>query len=123
MTIINATLIVQLFHFSLAFFLIKYLLFKPVLAQIDQESCLHDSLITTVQSHQQVVTQREREIAQHWAALRQYAQRHAPAISFATRASATIPEVMPYASFSEQEIKKTVDAIAQEMVARVQHVR
>jgi Ni,Fe-hydrogenase I cytochrome b subunit len=80
MSLINATLVAQAIHFSIAFILIKYLLFKPVFAQIEQEDKLQESLIATVQSHQQTVASKEQELTSGWYALRSYFAAHVPLI-------------------------------------------
>lgn len=80
MSLINATLVAQAVHFSIAFILIKYFLFKPVFAQIEQEDKLQESLIATVQSHQQTVANKEQELTSQWYALRTYFAAHLPVI-------------------------------------------
>ena len=82
MSIINATIFIQAIHFFIAFFLIKYFFFKPIVAQINAEDALQESLISTVQEHQIAVAQKERELLEHWQAMRAYFAKHVPVLKY-----------------------------------------
>lgn len=121
MSLINATLVAQAIHFSVAFILIKYFLCKPVFAQIDQEDKLQESLIATVQSHQQAVAQKEQELIAQWHALRNYFGQHVPFIRalpnpFDKGSQIHLPHL------NQQEVDNAIKQATQEIVKKVNNV-
>ena len=60
MALINATLIIQAIHFFIAYLMIKHLLFKPALAEIQKEDAVQESLIATLHDHQLLLAQKSR---------------------------------------------------------------
>lgn len=122
MSLINATLVAQAIHFSIAFLLIKYLFLKPAYAQIEQEDKLQESLIATVQSHQQTVGAKEQELVSQWYALRSYFASHVPII----RSADAFLEKMPHIKLPEFEPRELNDAIettSREIIKKVNNVR
>ena len=94
MSVINFTLIVQVVHFFIAFFLIKYFFFKPALAHINAEETLQESLVSSVQEHQAaVVAHKEKEITDHWQALRAYFAQNVPSLKLNHYCVAITPAV------------------------------
>lgn len=121
MSLINATLVAQAIHFSIAFILIKYFLFKPVFAQIAQEDKLQESLITTVQLHQQEVSHKEQELQAQWHVLRDYFAAHVPFIKtgfFSARKNVQVqlPEV------DQKKIDTAINVATQQIIKKVDNV-
>lgn len=121
MSIINATLVAQAFHFFIAYLLIKHLFFKPVFAQIEQEEKLQESLITTVQSHQHTVALKEQELTAQWQALKKYVAAHMPVIkpidiSFRTKTHIELPHIAP------EQLNKSISEASQEIIKKVKNV-
>lgn len=121
MSLINATLVAQAIHFSIAFILIKYLLFKPVFAQIAQEDKLQESLIATVQSHQQAVASKEQELASQWYALRNYFAAHVPMIK-STHISMHTPTQITFPTINPKKISSGIELATQEIKNKVNNV-
>lgn len=110
----------QAIHFLIAFILIKYLLFKPVFAQIEQEDKLQESLIATVQSHQQTVASKEQELASQWYALRNYFAAHVPLIK-----STHVPlhkSQIGLPSIDPKKISSGIESVTQEIKNKVTNV-
>jgi len=120
MAFINGTLIVQMFNFGVAFFLIKYFFFKPVLAHINAEDALQESLIATVQEHQALAVVKEQELLDHWKSVRRYFSEHAPSLRFSARALKRPEIVIP--TFEDAEIIRAAQEAADALVKRVDHV-
>ncbi len=120
MAFINGTLIVQAVHFSIAFYLIKYLFFKPVLAHINAEDSLQESLIAGVQEHQSQLAAKEMELKEHWASVRRYFAENVPVLrvapSFAKRPDMVMPE------FQTTAIQSAAHQAADLLVKKVDHV-
>lgn len=122
MSIINATLVAQAIHFLIAYLLIKYLFFKPVFEQIEQEDTLQESLINTIQSQQNIVAQKEQDLITQWHALKNYFATHValvPSVSFGAhkRTQVQLPQL------ESQDINKAITQLTKEIVKKVKHVQ
>lgn len=121
MSIINATLVAQAIHFFIAYLLIKYLFFKPVFVQIEQEDTLQASLIATVQAHQQKVAQKEQDLVTQWHSLRNYFSAHVPVIKPLdvprNQAQVELPD------HGSHYMDKAIDRATQEIIKQVNDVR
>jgi hypothetical protein len=120
MAFINCTLIVQTINFFIAFFIIKYFFFKPVLANINAEDLFQESLLNTVQRHRTIVAKKEQELVDQWRAAQQYFEAHSPSISqkpfFASRPPIIKPE------FDRNMLEPTAKQAALQLIKRVDHV-
>lgn len=121
MAFINCTLIVQAINFFIAFFLIKYFLFKPVLAVINQEDAHQESLINTVQAHRAIVAQKEQDLSIQWHSAQEYFEENIPLIAkeqfFSTKSEIIKPE------FDKQLIEDMAKQAAGQLIKKVNHVR
>lgn len=120
MAFINCTLIVQVINFFIAFFIIKYLFFKPVLAQINAEDSFQELLLNTVQVHKTIVAQKEQELAEQWHAAQHYFHQHSPLIRqepfFASKPLILKPE------FDHRMVDDMAKQAAQQLIKKVDHV-
>lgn len=120
MAFINGTLILQAAHFIIAFYLIKYFLFKPVFAHIEAEDALQESLVSAVQEHQAAVAQKEHELSDHWHALRSHFAHNAPSLKLQRlvipKPSIMMPEI------STGDVKGISQQVAKKLVSQVDHV-
>lgn len=120
MAFINGTLIVQALHFGIAFYLIKYLFFKPVLAHITAEDSLQESLIAGVQEHQSQVAAKELELKEHWESVRRYFAENVPVLRVSPVPSKRPDIVIP--EFEATTIQKAAKEAADDLVKKVDHV-
>ena len=120
MAFINCTIIVQAINFFIAFFIIKYFFFKPVLAQINAEDSLQESLLATIQTHRATVAQKEQELAEQWGAAQQYFDKNIPSIRqepfFASKSPILKPE------FEQRVINETAAHAMRQLIKKVDHV-
>lgn len=121
MSLINATLVAQAIHFSIAFILIKYFLLKPVFAQIEQEDKLQESLIATVQLHQQAVVHKEQELQVQWHVLRDYFAAHVPFVKtgfvwVSKNAQIQLPDL------DRKKIDTAINLATQQIIKKVDNV-
>jgi alpha-ketoglutarate-dependent taurine dioxygenase len=120
MAFINCTLIVQILNFFIAFFIIKYFFFKPVLAHINAEDSFQESLLNTVQMHKTIVAQKEQELVEQWNVGQKYFYQHSPVIRqepfFASKPSIIKPE------FDHHMIDSIAKQTAQQLIKKVDHV-
>lgn len=63
---INATLIIQVCNFLIAYSVLRRFLLKPVVRVIEQEKMEMHSLITTVDARRVIVAQKETEKKERW---------------------------------------------------------
>ncbi len=121
MAFINCTLIVQAINFFIAFFIIKYFFFKPVLMQIHEEDAFQESLLNTVQEHRALVAQKEQELHAQWQSAQRYFEQHSPPTRqqpfFASKTSVIKPE------FEHRMVDDIAKRVASELIKKVDHVR
>ncbi len=120
MAFINGTLILQAAHFIIAFYLIKYFLFKPIFAHIKTEDALQQSLVSAVQEHQAAVAQKEHELSDHWYALRSHFANATPSLKqprlTIPKPSITMPEI------SSADVQRMAQQACKDLVSQVDHV-
>ncbi len=121
MAFINFTLIVQAINFFIAFFLIKYLFFKPIVAQIQAEDDFQESLLNTVQANRTLVAQKEQELRAQWQSAQDHFKENTPSLKpahfFSPRAALVKPE------FDQSVIARTLKQATTELINRIDHVR
>lgn len=121
MSFINITLLIQAFHFFIAFLIIKHFFFKQAFGHIQVEDALQESLITTVQDHQLAVAQKEQELVAHWQAARHYFGQNVPSLKQEQFFAKTPPVVVP--KLDTNAVQDAARSCAQELIKKVDHVR
>jgi hypothetical protein len=120
MSVINATLIVQVVHFFIAFALIKYFFFKPAVAHINAEETLQESLVNGVQEYQRIVADKEKEISDQLHDVRAYFSQNVPSLKTPPTLVPSRPSVvMPH--FNEEAALQASQEIAQAIIKKVAH--
>ncbi len=121
MTLINCTLIVQAINFFIAFLIIKYCFFKPVVAEIHAEDALQESLMNTVQARRKIVAEKEQELLSQWQSAQQHFEHNTPSLRqepfFSTKPSLVKPH------FDHRMVDDVAKRVATELIKRVDHVR
>lgn len=121
MSIINFTLIIQAIHFFIAYYIIKYFFFAPVVNQIDAENRLQESLVTAVQEYQMAVSNKEKELEVQWQAMRDYFAGHIPEIKQETAVLSKLPEIV-VPSGKQMPDKSLMAMLATQLIKRIKHV-
>lgn len=123
MAIINATIFVQAFHFSIAYLIVKYVLFKPALKEINDENALQKSLIKTIQNHQEAITKKEQQLQVHWQKSLSYFSHHMPALK---EEYTVLHEKIPHLilpRYNKLDLEESVQTVSKELKKKVSHVR
>lgn len=121
MAFINCTLIVQAINFFIAFFIIKYFFFKPVLAQIHAEDAFQESLINTVQAHRIIVVQKEQELLAQWQSAQRYFEENSP--STRSEPFFSVKPAIQKPIFEQSIVDSIAKKAATELLKKVDHVR
>lgn len=120
MAFINSTLILQAAHFIIAFYLIKYFLFRPVFAYIETEDALQESLVSAIQEHQAAVAHKEHDLAAHWQMLRLHFAQNVPSLKMHRILSSKAAIVMP--QLASEKMQTLAQEVAKKLVSQVDHV-
>lgn len=122
MAIINVTLLIQAFHFFIAYIMIKNILFKPALLHIQAEDALQESLILTIQERQLLIAHKEQALAAHWQRVREYFAQNAPELKEVHLASfEKIPQVT-LSEFEKSSMHEYAQKVSDQLVKKVDHV-
>ena len=121
MALINATLIVQAIHFFIAYLIVKHLLFKPALAEIQKEDAVQESLIATLQDHQFLLAQKEQELINEKKRAQEEFARAIPSLDSSLLLKKMPNVVIP--QFQKSELEGLADTMSLELITQVDHVR
>src|SRR5580765_2634087 len=116
----NATLVVQMIHFGLAYQLITRLLCKPVLRQLDAENNVRDALETSIRKTNQEIDQIVRERYEQWQQAHLFFIQNKPDIPTGIPIGAESSSIS-YAHPTAQEIAHLVDQVSDAVVRKVVH--
>lgn len=78
---INFTLVVQAANFCVAYLLMRWLFFKPVIEVIQQDSAKRAQLVDSIAEHQAKVAEHEQQNHADWQACREYFSCHTPDVT------------------------------------------
>lgn len=77
--VINATLFVQAFNFYIFYLLLRFLLFKPVITIIDDETKEITKIVDSIDQQRRSIEIKDKELRYYWQASREYFQQQWPA--------------------------------------------
>lgn len=77
---INATIIIQVFDFGLAYVLLRYFLFKPAINVIRREESEQEKIKSIIAQQEQSIVLKEKERQKNWYQCRSYFMQHRPSI-------------------------------------------
>lgn len=121
MAFINCTLIVQIINFFIAFFIIKYFFFKPILASLHAEDAFQNTLINKIQTHRAMVAQKEQELSVQWQSVQRYFEQNSPSLKQRPSFPFRSPIIMP--SFDSHTITDAAHKVVSQLVKKVEHAR
>jgi hypothetical protein len=120
---VDATFIVQIGHFIIAYHMLKWFLFKPLVEKIHAEDGMMRGLQQEVDVRKMLIKQQEQHVYDQWIA---YQQKFADAIPAVCALSVMVPPKIvstpPSSVVNKQKKDMIVDALTQEIVARVGRV-
>ena len=75
---VNATLLVQMLNFFIAYWMLRHLLFRPVVAIIQQAEAQEQALHVIIDQHKKSLDIQEKERLRNWHACQEYFATHQP---------------------------------------------
>jgi hypothetical protein len=121
MSIINSTLIVQAFHFFIAYVAIKYFFFKQAYHEIAAQDSLQESLVRSVQVGQMQVERNEQNLQEHWRRARDYFLRHRPSFKEEPLIGGPVVPSIVMPIIEKTQIENSAPAIAHVLMQKVDH--
>lgn len=124
---INATLLVQMFNFFLVYGMLRFLLFRPVIAIIEQEKAQKNALDDIIEQQKKSLEIQEKERQGQWYNCREYFINHQPAISNISApqsplSSDEIENDIGAHSLSPENIQNIVSKIRNALEEKIKHV-
>lgn len=123
MQIINATLIVQMVHFGIAYLIIRYLFFKPAVDQLKAEKDLQTSLFLTIQGYQAAITRKEQEIAADWQHARAVFAERTPLLKKPVFADVHARSQVVLPVLEKETVMQAAQQVTAHLVKELMHVR
>jgi hypothetical protein len=119
---INATLIIQAVNFFIAYLLLRFLFFKPVVAMIRQEQAQVDGLVSQLNEKRKAIHALELLRQEQWAKFQQEFRNRFPAIINSHRYVFKKLSTGRVIAFTDpQEIKQLEDELVQQIIQKVEH--
>ena len=75
---INATIFVQAFNFFIVYWMLRLLLFKPIIAIIEHENAEEHAMLDIIDQQQKSLEIQEKERQRHWRICQEYFTTHQP---------------------------------------------
>lgn len=75
---INATIVVQAFNFFIVYWMLRLLLFKPVITIIEHEQAHENAMLDIIDQQQKSLEIQEKERQRHWYTCQEYFILHQP---------------------------------------------
>lgn len=120
---INLTLVVQLAHFLVAYWIIRALLVKPAVGAVTVEREEHAHLKNALEIGKRIVAEREREKIRRWEQCQQLFAKSIPGRKQKGVFQFEPVEIKQLAVTCQQELDTYAHDIEQMIVQKVKHVR
>jgi hypothetical protein len=120
---INLTLVVQLVHFLIAYWIIRALLVRPTVGAVSIEREEHAHLKNALEIGKRIVAEREREKVRRWEQCQALFAKSIPGIKQKGIFRFEPLEMKPLAIPSQKELNTYAHDIEQIIVQKVKHVR
>jgi len=121
MLVFNATLLVQMFHFAIAYGIVRFFIFKPLLKALSKEETVGAHTKAIVQERRLLIEEKRKALVTSWNRYKVDFALHSP---LAQRITMRLP--VPTHSGGEPSIPVTseqIEKIAQQIITQVDHVR
>ncbi len=118
--LINATLIVQIIHFIIAYFILRFLFFKPAIGELEIETRNEKYLKDTIEDVNVAISQKEDERIKRWQELQLYYQENKPDIDDAELyffRNLTPPLLVPH--LNRQEVERLIERSSTELKNKI----
>lgn len=122
MLVPNATLIIQIFNFLIAYIIVRFFIVNPLLAVIQKEDEQEAALAHAIQERQMTVENKRNELEVYWSGCKQHFASHTPSvplrpIPLSGKAQINVVVI----DLAQQE--KIAQELGQQVTAEASHVR
>ncbi len=118
---LNATLVVQMINFFLAYWIMRIFLFKPALQVAQEEQAEQQRLNIIIKQQEQSMEIKENERQKHWQMCRDYFQDNQPPIDSKKLISSNVSEVS-VPKVSQKLIDEIADEAQQVLVQKIGYI-
>jgi len=119
---INITLIIQAGNFFIAYLLIRFLLFKPVVAFLKKEWDEKNILHTDIVDGKKSIADKTMISDQQWLGCRHYFSDHAPKIEYMPLEIKDVPPLAVH-DIPQDKVHDFQNEVARTIIKKVDHVR
>ena len=119
---INATIIIQAFNFFLVYWMLRFFLFRPVIAIIEHGHAEKQALLDIIDQQRKSLEIQEKEQKRHWYICQQYFTIHQPLQHIPLLSSeqhVTEPTIHP---ISNEELASIIFDIGKTLEEKIKHV-
>ncbi len=120
---LNGTLVAQAINFFIAYVLLRWLYFKPAIAQIKQEEESTTDVKNIISERDLAIKRKQQQQKEYWLACQQYCKEQMPSIRkpdfLAFVADAPVIEQLVC---DETELKQLSNVVTDVLVQRIDHV-
>lgn len=120
---LNGTLIAQAINFGIAYCLLRWLYFKPAIAQIQQENADVAHINNSMVERCVIIAQKQQQQQMHWQKCQEYCKEHAPSMQkpdlFAPKDGYVVEQPMIY---DDATLEKLTNDVTNMLVQRIEHV-
>lgn len=120
---INITILIQAFHFLIAYLLLRYFLFVPVWRVVTQEQTKQDTLVQAIEDRKNQIALGESKKYERWLSYQSYFARQTPDLEYAVfpivRHVVYEPPIKKIPAHEKDAYK---DELVKQLVSRIAHV-
>jgi len=119
---VNLTLFVQMGNFAIAYCLLRFLLFKPVLAVLDERDLRMCDAKNRLQEHERALFKQRKEVEDSWVACRDHFKEHTPSIDTQDLVFRDISPIFSPSQVTDQLVINKQQEIERVIIKKVSHV-
>jgi len=119
--LINGTLLVQIFHFLIAYVLLRYLFFKPVYGIIEKEDNAQKKQQDLLQDQKTRIAQQITLKREAWQECQHYFKHHAPSLVNQEPIDHKVPGII-VSAVPQEQVQKIRKELKELIISKVEHV-
>jgi len=119
---LNGTLIVQAINVAIAYFILRWLYFKPAIVQIQQQQAATTHVKNTIVECSSIIEQKKQQQKEFWIECQQYCQKQMPAIAKSDVTVQLITPAIEHVSYDEHQLKELANVVTNALTQRIDHV-
>lgn len=119
---LNGTLIAQAINFCIAYFILRWLYFKPAIAQIQQEEAITTQIKNTIVERSSTIKHKQQQQKKYWLECQHYCQERMPSEQKPTVTMKSTAPALEQLSYEVTQLKQLSDTVTDVLVQRIDHV-